>query len=442
MAQRGQRRALGAKRSWAVPFQWPVLLLLLLSTRISLAQWDFTHAGDPNRLWGVSVTESVGYDDNFNATEKNQESGARSSTDVRFRASVPLERFFMGMQYDYGIIYPEDIKFGGVDETHNLSLTANYIFSPRLALNVSENYISSLQPGLVQGPSGAPVTVVQSGTYIYDTVGGGLIYSLAPRWNVSLNGTWDIWRYQEAASASNNDREDYTVTVSALYLLDTRTTVGLNYQYVQNAFVNAGPNSGLNATSHTLYLSLVRRFNPRLSVSLNGGYTIRNSQDGSQSTSPSVYGQFVYNYGPISTITLTLAQSLSTATVGATGQFSAQQNTSLVLQMNHRISARLRLIADITYVYSSFTQPLNGGGTTGPIPIGGFPDPTFIPPPGGGSITPNDQTMVCHLGLNYAFRDWISAVMDYDYTELTSSEAALIQPYTRNQISTGISLNY
>ncbi len=442
MADRGQRRARCAKRNWRVPFQWAALLLFLLTARVTLAQWDFTHAGDPNRLWGVSATESVGYDDNFNATEKDRQSGERSSTDVRFRASVPLERFFAGMQYDYNIIYPRDIKFGGVEETHNLNLSANYTVSPRLALSASETFITSLDPKLVQGPSGAAVTVLQEGTYIYDNVGGGLTYSLTPRWNLSLSGTWDIWRYQEAASASNNNRQDYSATVSALYLLDPRTTVGLNYQYVQNVFVDAGLDNGLNAISHTLYLSFVRRFNPRLSVSLNGGYTIRNSQDGSQSTSPSAYGQFVYNYGPMSTITLTLAQSLSSATVGVTGQFSAQENTSLVLAMNHRVSARLRVVADITYVYSSFTQPLNGGSATGPIPIGGFPNPIFIPPPSGGTVSPNDQTLVCHLGLVYVFRDWISAVMDYDYTQLTSSETALVEPYTRNQISTGISLNY
>ena len=442
MAHCGQRRARGAKRSWRVPFQWLVLLLLLLTTRISLAQWDFTHAGDPNRNWGVAATETVGYDDNFNATEKSPQAGIRIGSDVKFRANVPLDRFFAGMQYDYGVIYPQDIKTGGFTESHSLNLSANYSVSPRLALSLNENFVNSLQPELVRGAGNAPISVVQAGTYIYDTVGGGLNYSLAPRWNVSVNGSWDIWRYQSAAASTNNDREDYTATLSALYLLDTRTTVGLNYQYGQNVFVNAGTNNGLDAVSHTLYVSVVRRFNPHLSLSLNGGYTIRDSQDGTQSTSPSLYASLVYNYGPASTFTLTMAQSLSEATVGVTGRFSAQQNTSLVAEINHRLTARLRVIGDITYVYSSFTQPLGVGGTTGPIPVGGFGNPTPIGSPLSSTITPNDQALTLHLGLNYAFRTWVSAVLDYDYSQLVSSEAALIQPYTRNQVSTGISLAY
>jgi hypothetical protein len=240
--------------------------------------------------------------------------------------------------------------------------------------------------------------------------------------------------------ASNNNHQDYSATLSALYLLDTRTTIGLNYQYVQNVFVNAGINNGLDGVSQTVYLSLVRRFNPRLSLSLNGGYTVRDSQDGTQSTSPSALGSLVYNYGPVSTITLTLAQSLNEATVGVTRQFSAQQNTSLDLQVSHRLSARLRAIGDITYVYSSFVSPL-GGTTPTRIPVGGFGNPTFTGPQGV-TVTPNDQALTAHLGLSYVFRDWVSAVLDYYYTQSVSSDAALIVPYTRNQISTGISLVY
>src|SRR5205823_12863202 len=99
-------------------------------------------------------------------------------------------------QYDYQLTYPRDLKLGGIDETHNLNLTANYTVSPRLALSASENFVNSLQPELVRSSANAPITVVQAGTYIYNTVGGGLIYTLSPRWNVSVNGSWDIWEYQ------------------------------------------------------------------------------------------------------------------------------------------------------------------------------------------------------------------------------------------------------
>jgi hypothetical protein len=75
------------------------------------------------------------------------------------------------------------------------------------------------------------------------------------------------------------------------------------------------------------------------------------------------------------------------------------------------------------------------------VPVGGFGNPTPVGPLGF-TVSPNDQSLTAHLGLNYAFRDWASAVMDYSYTELVSSDAFLVQPFTRNQISAGISLSY
>jgi predicted porin len=209
------------------------------------------------------------------------------------------------------------------------------------------------------------------------------------------------------------------VTLSALYALDTRTSVGINYQYSQNIYSDPGIDDALNGHSDTAYLSLVRRFNPRLSLTLNGGYTIRNSGDGTANSSPSGSAGLVYNYGPVSSISLNVAQSLTEATVGVTGSFSAQENTTVALQVNHRLTAKLSAVINGTYAYSSFTAPLPGI-----------------------TLKPSEQSATAHLGFNYAFSNWLSAVFNYSYTEVVSSESAIIQPYDRNQVSLGMTLSY
>jgi hypothetical protein len=395
-------------------------LSFLLATRATFAGWELTTPADPSRNWHASVTTVGLYDDNWNATQKNQQSGFRSSSDIKFRATVPLERFLAGIQYDYGIIYPQDVKAGGVDETHTVNVAANYNVNPELMLGLSETFIHSLQPQLVEGPSKAPTSIIQAGTYDYNNLDANLSYSLTRRWILSADGSWDYWSYQVSSIASNNDHQDYTVTISALYALDPRTSAGLNYQYAQTRFTNPGPHNGLNASSDTAYLSAVRRFNPQLSLTINGGYTIRKSEDGTKSTSPSALGALVYNYGPASSLSLTIAESLSSASLGVTRQFSAQENTSVALHVNHRLNARLHALADLTYVYSTFTSPLLPGVT----------------------VKPNEQALTGHLGFNYALREWVSAVLDYYYTELLSSDTSLIQPYTRNQVSVGMTLGY
>jgi predicted porin len=419
-ASEGGNCAICVKQNRRVFLRWPWLLVFLSISHTAFAGWDFTPAADPIRNWHVNLKTGAVYDDNFNATQKNRESGLRTADDITFRASVGHERFLMGVQYDYGIDYPREPSAGGVDQTHNVAALVNFTVNPRLSLSVSENFVNSLQPQLVQGPSTAPITILQAGTYMYNNVGGDINFAMAPRWVLSVSGNWDIWRYQVSSVASNNDHEDYSATISTLYMLNPRTTVGLNFQHEENTYSNPGFQNGRNASANTAYLSLTRRLNPQLSASANGGYTIRESEDGSKNTSPSAFASIIYNYAPLSSLTLTMAESLSDATLQATRQYSAQENTSAALHLSHRLTTRLRTLVDLTYVYSTFTSPLAPGLV----------------------VNPNEQSFTAHLGLNYAFRDWMSAVVDYNYTRLESSDATLIQPYDRNQIFLGVYLTY
>jgi hypothetical protein len=394
-------------------------LLFLIAGQVAFAGWDFTPPGDPNRNWGASLTSGAEYDDNLYGTENNRQSGFRLNSDIKLRASIPLERFFMGAQYDYGITYPRDLHIGGIDQAHNLSVSANYAFSPRLTLALTESLVKSLQPGIVLGPANAPVTLQFAGTYFYDAVQGTLNYALTPRWILSVSGSWDTWQYQQATIATNNDHEDYSATVSALYALDTRTTVGLNYQYTQNVFSFPGTNDALNGISHTVYLSFVRRFNPRLSLQLNGGYTIQQSGSGAMTSAPSALGGLTYNYGPNSTISLNIAESLTEATVGITQEFSAQENTSFVLEINHQITTRLKATANAAYVLSTFKESVS----------------TF-------SASGQEEQLSSSLVFTYAFRDWLAGVLGYSFTRIFPSNTSFVTPYSRDQVNVGMTLTY
>jgi hypothetical protein len=201
------------KRSRGIPHLSQALFLWLMAARVCCAGWEFTAPGDPNRSWNVSATTVAAYDDNFNGTTINQQSSVRSTSDVRFRANVALERLFVGGQYDYGISYPQDANLGGYNQTHNLNVSGNYAASSRLTLGFSEVYINALEPALVQGPANAPITIVHSGTYFYDAITGGLNYILTPRWSMSINGSCDIINYKDHDVAHQNDHEDYAATL-------------------------------------------------------------------------------------------------------------------------------------------------------------------------------------------------------------------------------------
>jgi hypothetical protein len=132
-------------------------------------------------------------------------------------------------------------------------------------------------------------------------------------------------------------------------------------------------------------------------------------------------GSVNYNYGPNSTISLTIAESLSQASVGITRSFSAQENTSLALQASHRLTVRLQALADLTYTYSAFTAPVAGSTV---------------------SRAANEQSTTAHVGLSYSFRDWLSGTVNCYHNQLLSSNPGVVTPYSSNQISLGMTVSY
>jgi hypothetical protein len=412
------------KSGWRVPILFRAVLLLLVAVPVGHAAWDFTPPGDPNRNWSVGVSTGWQYDDNFHYSEVNRQSGVQFITDLSARANIPWERLFLNGQYDYGTVYPADNRLGGLDQSHTLNISGNYTVNPRLSLSLNEHFVDSLIPELVQGPSGAPTTIIQAGTYVYEQVGGSVSYSLTPRWTASLSGSWDIWEYQEAIYATNDNHQDYSMTLSALYAIDTRTILGVNYQYAEDTYTNPGFMNGLNAYSNTGYLSLTRQFNPKLALVLNGGYTVRYAEDGTTSTSPSAYGSLIYNYGPMDSVSLVVAESLSSASIGVTRSFSAQQTVSLDLQVNHRFTARLHTVVETTYSDNTFTAELL--------------NQQFQLQ----NAKPSDQAITAHCGIRYDFRPWLSTGLDYFYAQLLSSNVNLVQPYSRDTIGVSVNLTY
>ncbi len=413
------------KPGWRVFILSLRLLLLLVAPTLCRAAWDLSLPGEPSRNWSVSESTGVQYDDNFNSTENNRISGVRYTSDLRLGVRVPWQRSLLNGVYDYGLMYPSNIpKLGGVDQSHTLNISENYSLNPRLMLSLNDNFVNSIQPQLVQGASGAPATIIQAGTYYYDMFGGSVSYSLTPRWTTSLSGNWDIWRYQEPIFATNYNHEDYSATLSALYSVNPRTILGVNYQYAADTFTNPGFRNGLDAYSNTGYLSMTHQFNPKLALVLHGGYTVRNSADGTTSTAPSGYGSLIYNYGPLDSISLVVVQSLSSASLAYTRSFSAQQTTSLDLQVNHRFTARLHTVLEASYSYNSFTAELL--------------NQQFQLQ----NVKPNYQAITTHWGLTYDFRVWLSAALNYSYARLLSSDVNVVQPYSRDQISVGLTLAY
>jgi hypothetical protein len=402
------------------------------------AGWEPTTPGDPNRNWSASLSMQEGYDSNVYTSSHNPQNSFSSSIEPQLNVNFPLERSSFGLRYTYRATWYTSLVGTPVNQSNIGDAFFSYMFTPRLALNISDSVRSGVNPEEVMSQDGSPVIVQQRGTYLYNVVHGSLSYSLSRRWIMTLNGSWDFWRYAEKVWSVPYNREDYSASLSAQYSIDTQTFLGgayqfstVQYQTKNFATANWSDNTwpGVNDPSipasanlrdgnlNTVYLFLNRRLNPQWAAQLNGGYQWTVFGSGAYATRQSApYLNFstTYNYGPQSAVSGGLAYSINVAEVA---QYRSTQTTSFYLKLDHQFTPRLT-----TSLYGTF----NFGTYQNPLP--GYPF--------------SNQTSTSELvsfSLTYSFRRWLQLIANYTFDNVASDVSG---SYTRNRINLGLRLYY
>jgi hypothetical protein len=363
----------------------------------------------------MNVSLREGYNDNVNTTSVNKEGSATTTIEPQLLVSIPLETTFFGLQYTYGTTYYSS-RGSKKDQSHTADLAFSHTFSSRLVLDVHDNVVRGLQPELVQVSAGVPVITRLRGDYLYNNLRGSLAYMLAQRWTASVSGGWQLWRYDDPGNSTSNDRDVYLATIGAAYTFNPRTTLGVNYQYGEVDYMNPGLNAARNSQSDTGFLTLVRRFSPKLSLQASGGYELRNFGDGTSATAPSANMSLSYSYAPKSALSAGFSYQLSTTEVAA---YRATETASLFGQINHAVTLKLGVSANVAYSISTFQNPIPGLG----LPAG-----------------LEENAFLVGLRLTYEFKRWLNADLRYTYDQVSSDLAARV--FDRNRVTMGLRLIY
>ena len=392
--------------------------------KVAQGVWELTAPTDPSRSWSVNLSTGIGYDDNVNTTSTKKQGSLTGNVEPQLLVSMPRERTTLGLRYTYDATYYSQRVGSSIVESHVADATLAWRITPRLNASFSDIVRRGLDPGLVerQPTVGGPPQVIivqQRGDYLYNSLNGRLSYDLTRRWTVSISGGWDLWSYDVAAVASNNNLNSYNMLLSAVYSVDPRTYVGGNYQYSTVQYDNPGPDNARNSEGHAGYISFVRQFNPQLSGQLNAGMELRTFGSGTnstQQTSPSFSGTLSYNFGPEDSLLGTVSYNLSTTEVGA---FRSTDTASARLLLNHRLTTKLHVAFSGAYVRSDFQNPTPG---------------SFLP---AGLI---EDALEVNLNIAYSFQRWIEGNIGYTYDTVSSQIAG--RSFDRNRVGIGLRLSY
>ncbi len=407
-----------------LPRQQPARrLLLVLAASFAAAYsaqalYEPAKLQDPARRWAVTLALREGYDSNVFTTPTNAIASWTTTFEPQVLVNIPLEQSFIGLRYTYGAIYYADRPGEAWDTYNTADLLFSHTFTSRLQFDARDQFRQGNEPELVDVPTtGVQDVQRKKGDYLYNNLTGTLAYNLTRRWTAQMGGGWVYWNYDDQSVAEFNDRNIYQGSLSMLYAIDPRTTVGVNYRHFRSEYYSA-TNDVRNSSSNLGYLSVVRRVNPRLSLQGDGGIQLVDFDNGDQDTAPAAGLGLTYNYGPENTLTAGFRYLLLNSQVS---QFRTIETFVMYLQATHQITKKFRTQGNLSYVLGSYENPdpLSGSTLTS-----AYQDSFSL-----GATLTYDLTRWCHADLDYIFDD-VRATPDLEQT------------FRRSRVSLGLRLTY
>jgi len=434
--------------------------------------------GDNSKIWSVAASLRGFYDDNYttapNATKRDS-FGASISPSVSIK--IPMDQTTLGFRYIYGATWYADRQdiVGGSDawdQSHQFDLLFSHAFNPRFSLDVSDSFVISQEPELINptGPVAFPYR--SEGDNIRNhgeiTLNGGITKRLSfvvgyqnTFYDYENSGVTFVPGFPTVVDGSLSgllDRIEHEVLFNLRYQVLPKTVLvgGYNYkqvdytsdEFIANAQTNPfGPDLPVksdvrNSRSHIIYggvdqnftkdlilrvragAEFVDKYNSKVAGVTNGapvGAFPTILKDDSDNTTTSPWGNISlsYNYLPGSSVQVGFTHSRSQTDVvtpdAKTGRVTSDQETSLLYGT----------------IYHRFTPKLNGRFTAQ------WQDSEFY-----GGLNDGEREDYYDLGINfsYSFTQHFSGEVGYNYSKLDSDAPG--RDFDRNRVYLGVTAAY
>jgi hypothetical protein len=435
--------------------------------------------GSP-KIWNVSAQLDGFYDDNY-ATSNTRKGSYGVEFSPTVSADLPLTQTELGIIYTYGVQwYDERSQLGqnAFDQDHSLSLWVDHSFNERWNVKVSDTFVDGQEPQLLNtvAPGGAPYrlngnNIVNSGTvdlhtdwtrlFSTDLTYGSVFTDYSESGTETIPGTVANGNFYNVQTAGNAigvpsyagtlNRIQNSVDLDLQWHLAPQTIISAGYKFVivnytgnetigyDNVadFVLGVPTGTYNGgkaptpyysdsrdnLSHIGYVGIHENLLASLVAAAQVGVQwiddFNDPVHKTTSTEPYANLSLIYTYLPDCNLTVGFTQSRNSTDVATVSTVNGsitqdQESSTLYASINHHITPKLLVSAIGQWSSAKY----NGGQYDGT----------------------SDTDYGLGLSANYAFTRNLSANVNYNYDDLSSSINS--RAYSRNRISLGVSVSY
>jgi len=411
----------------------------------SLTVAHTTHAAEGgDKPWTVSAALRGFYDDNIYTAPYTNTDPTDAIPDRIIQDSFGLEispslGYSRSMDStDFSIAYTflgrwfEDRDDDAWDHNHTVNLKFSHEFSPRVKLDLQDDFFVFQEPSIVAG--GVPVRA--EGDNIANNASASLSIGLAPRLSMVLGYRNNLYRYELDYFEATLDRVEHLPSIDFRFLMIPTTTLVVGYQYGIIDFEGGtytlftpGPvpitiaDDLRDRTSHFVYAGVDHSFSANFFGSVRAGaqiteYDFNSATQDDTDTTPFIDGSLVYTYAPGSQATAGVRHSITSTDVvnfnAANDPLLSQETTLFYVRWNHAFTGRLR------------------GGI-----LGQFQNSEFI---GGASNGTSENYWTVGVNASYSLTSNVALEAAYYHDRLDSDLNA--RDYNRNRVTLGVKASF
>jgi hypothetical protein len=394
---------------------------------------------EASKPWSISAALRGFYDDNYltaPSSDRRESFGYQVTPSASL--NIPLENTFIGVSYEYSLLYYEDrAKY---DQSHKFDARLDHSFSERYRLELNESFVSAQEPEVLAPSGGGAVSfpIRTEGDNIRNQGSATFFAQMTELLGLEVGYVNTFYDYKQddgtffsPSRSALLDRDEHLASLNLRWKVMPETEAILGYQFGLVNFSSDEPigidpddlteihSDVRDARSHYLYVGADHRFNPQLNGSIRiGGQYVDYFNQGRNEVSPYADANLTYLYQAGSSIQAGVSHTRSRTDVATITDgedvTSDQEVTAIYASVNHKITPSL--VGSILLRGQRGT--FSGGTADGDV----------------------EYLFLSGINFSYTINPHLLAEAGYNFDYLTSDQDG--RDYRRNKIYIGIRATY